>query len=160
MAQICISAESSDRASLEEARAIFNRLLAELPQASEDLASGPEAVTVVDPDAEEPDEGDLAQRFIEDLWKRTGDGLHQLLSVMASFDGWFTLTDIAEETGETLSKTHSRFASLGRSHKAARNNVPGAPELLTDDKQPGGHWRFSMPKSLRNAIRLVEDQAE
>jgi hypothetical protein len=79
---------------------------------------------------------------------------------MGSFEDRFTLVDISEETGEALSKTHSRFASLGRSIKAARNNVPGAPELFVAHQQPGDHWQFSVPEPIRLAIREAEARSK
>src|SRR4051812_10100363 len=104
MTTISITAQSSDRRSLEEARAVIDRLLAQSAEAAEMSAPAEEAAP---PNGhQQPSEGELAQSFVDDLWGRTGDGLHQLISAMASFDDRFSLADVAEETGETLSKTH------------------------------------------------------
>lgn len=157
MTQISITAETSDRQSLEEARALIDRLLMPAsPQPPDPRATGASADTPRGPEPNGPGEAEVAQQFVDDLWGRTGDGLHGLISVMGSFDDRFTLVNISEETGETLSKTHSRFASLGRSIKAARNNVPGAPDLFIAHQQPGDLWQFSVPESIRAAIRKAK----
>ena len=79
---------------------------------------------------------------------------------MASLEDRFTLATVAEQTGETLAKTHSRFASLHRSVKAARKNVPGAPELVIAHQKVGGLWQFSMTESIRTAVRQAEERGE
>jgi hypothetical protein len=159
MTQISVTAETTDRLSLEEARSFIDRLLAQTPERSEPEVALAEAESGA-PRRELPDEMELAQRFVDDLFGRTGAGLHQLVSAMASFDDQFSLAHIAEETGESLPKTHSRFASLGRSIKVARKNVPDAPELFTAHERPGDLWHFSMPESIRTAVRQAEARAE
>src|SRR4051794_24585647 len=93
MAEINIRLESTDRDSLEAVRAAVDHLIAHAGE-----SNTPRAV-VQPPDAApspQLNEEELAQAYVEDLWGRTGDGMHELLSVMASFEDRFSLADIAE----------------------------------------------------------------
>src|SRR5689334_14157503 len=69
---------------------------------------------------------------IADLWERTGLSLRKLVKASAEQDGEFSIGDLAAVLGVSPTSARSRFANLGRSVKAMREAVPGAPPLYVE----------------------------
>jgi len=118
-------------------------------------------INVLAPDPVPADTGDeappqpgswehLAAPAIADLLARTGPSAQGFIRATAELES-FTMVELADKLGEPVTTARSRFASLGRSLKAMRVAVPGAPSLYGWDR-PGGVWRFAMFEPYRSII--------
>jgi hypothetical protein len=147
MAQVSVTANTRDRASLEEARAFIESLLGSgqvtpLATASADDSAGPEPRS----------EADAIEAYVDDLWQRMGTNLRKMVAESATFDDhWWSLAELADKLGEEMQSTKSRWANLGRSLKAASAAVPYAPPMYTWQKREG-LWHFSMAASMRSVV--------
>jgi hypothetical protein len=145
--QITILLDTKSQTDLAESREFLDQLIARgvgggLSRAEAEKGSpGPSYIP------------DPAQQAVDDLWNRVGDTGRELVITAAAIDGRFALTDVAEVLNEDLSKIVSRFANLGRSLKRTKERVPGAPPFFEEEEKTAAGWTFSMPQSIRDAVR-------
>jgi hypothetical protein len=85
---------------------------------------------------------------------------HELVAAAAEIDGRFSMADIAKALDEELSVIVSRFANLGRSMKRTRERIPGAPSFFEEEEKTADGWTFTMPQSIRDAIRQKAQERE
>jgi hypothetical protein len=93
----------------------------------------------------------LAAKAIADLWSRTGLSLREIVKASAEYEV-FTLSDLSAALGEEPTAVRSRFANLGRSVKAMREAVPGAPGLYEEVERRDGIWHLRMPEPFREVV--------
>jgi hypothetical protein len=68
-----------------------------------------------------PTGADRSAKIAADLLNRLGEGGRELFAITSQFDRPFSLPDLAERTGDTVSKIKSRWANLGRSIAQTRS---------------------------------------
>lgn len=96
---------------------------------------------------------------VDNFWGRTGLSHRAFMKVVAENAAQkdaFSLKDLADSLDQRLSVVKSRWASLGRSIRAARDDVPGAPRFLEEVERRDGLWHFTMPEAVREAVLLKE----
>jgi hypothetical protein len=101
------------------------------------------------------DNADLSAKIADDLLHRLGEGGRELFTIASQFDRPFSLPDLAERTGDTVSKIKSRWANLGRSIAQTRSRF-GNTEIFTEQLPAAnseGYFTFLMAEGIRKAVR-------